>query len=308
MGIYDRDYIRQGPSFLGSFAERGLICKWLIGVNIVCFVLQLATRTLTSTGYDQPFTDAFLLDVGKVEQGQVWRLLTYAFLHDPFSFSHILFNMLFLWWFGSDVEDLYGPREFLAFYLSSALLGGIVFTLTHLKSGGECLGASGAVTTVLVLCALHYPTRVILVFFVLPVPIWIFVIFSVTMDLFHFVSRVQTAVAVEVHLAGAAFGYLYWKFQWRLTGLATGAIKWNKARSRPRLRVYREEEEPAATPVVPSTMTTTTTQPKPLEDDLLDDEVDAVLEKLSRVGKDNLTDNEKGILLRASEVFRRRRQ
>ena len=49
------------------------------------------------------------------------RLLSYAFLHDPGDIFHILFNMLFLWWFGSDVEDLYGPREFLSFYLTAAL-------------------------------------------------------------------------------------------------------------------------------------------------------------------------------------------
>ena len=304
MGIYDRDYIRQGPSFLGSFAERGLICKWLIGINIICFVLQLATRTFTQTSIDQPFTDAFILDVHKVEQGQVWRLLTYAFLH--FDIYHILFNMLFLWWFGSDVEDLYGPREFLSFYLLSAFLGGVVFTLTNLN-GGFCMGASGAITTVLVLCALHYPTRIILVFLVLPVPIWLFVIFSVTMDLFHFLGDVKDGVAVQVHLAGAAFGYLYWKFQWRLTNLFSGAIHWHKTRNRTRLRVYREEEEPTPEPVIPSAMATTT-KPMAIEDDLLEDEVDAVLEKLSRVGKENLTESERAVLLRASEVFRQRRK
>ena len=42
-----------------------------------------------------------------VKSGEVWRLLTYAFLHDPFSPLHIIFNMLFLWWFGSDVEDIF---------------------------------------------------------------------------------------------------------------------------------------------------------------------------------------------------------
>ncbi len=44
MGINDRDYVRrEGPSFLGMFAERGKVCKWLIGLNIVFFILQLLT-------------------------------------------------------------------------------------------------------------------------------------------------------------------------------------------------------------------------------------------------------------------------
>src|SRR5262249_46211361 len=121
MGIYDREYIRERPGFLGSFYERGLMCKWLIGINIVLFLLQLIARNAVRPELERlqgldPLTTALWLDPSKVLEGQFWRLLTYAFLHDTTTPLHILFNMLFLWWFGSDVEDLYGPREFLAFY------------------------------------------------------------------------------------------------------------------------------------------------------------------------------------------------
>src|SRR5262249_54912591 len=105
MGIYDRDYYRrEGPSFLGSLAEQGRVTNWLVGINIACFIVQVATRTV---GFDefglrevkQPFTDALLLDVPLVLKGEVWRLLTYAFLHDPNTIWHIVFNMLVLFWF-----------------------------------------------------------------------------------------------------------------------------------------------------------------------------------------------------------------
>src|SRR5208283_860447 len=141
-------------SFLDSFTNRGKVCKWLIIINISAFVLQLLTRQkeigLGGWWWKSAFTDAFILNVDAVLHGQVWRLLTYAFLHDPNSIWHIVFNMLFLWWFGSDVEDLYGPREFLAFYLVSAVLGGIAFVLLKMAEfpRPECLGASGAVTAV----------------------------------------------------------------------------------------------------------------------------------------------------------------
>jgi len=310
MGIYDREYIREGPSFLGSFAERGLICKWLIGINVGVFILQLITKTTDPlSGVSQePVTDALLLNSARVLHGEVWRLLTYAFLHDTLSPMHILFNMLFLWWFGSDVEDLYGPREFLGFYLVSAFLGGVVFVLTHLPSplnpyGGLCLGASGAVTAVLMVCAMHYPTRVILLFFFLPVPIWLFVAFSVTQDLFGLLGPNKNGVAVSVHLAGALFGFLYCKMQWRLTTWWPKLKTWRKRMSQPRLRVYHgEEEQPAAVPASPAPLV------KQEEEDQLEAKVDAVLEKLSRVGKENLTESEKEVLLRASEVFRRRRR
>jgi membrane associated rhomboid family serine protease len=92
--------------------------------------------------------------------------LTGAFLHSESSLWHILFNMLALWWFGTDVEDLYGHLEFLAYYLASAVAGNVAFVvahLAHLQAGAQALGASGAVTAVLLLCAMHFPTRVVLV-------------------------------------------------------------------------------------------------------------------------------------------------
>lgn len=301
MGIYDREYLREGPSFLGSFADRGVICKWLIATNVVCFLVQMITRD-PLTG-NQPFTFALDLDIENVRHGEIWRLLSYAFLHDPSDPLHILFNMLFLWWFGSDVEDLYGPREFLAFYLVSAFLGGIAFMLTHL-AGGVCLGASGAVTAVLVVCAMHYPTRIILLFFFLPVPIWLFVVFNVAQDLFGFLGGHAGRVAVQVHLAGALFGFVYYKLQWRLSGWWPQFQSFRKRISQPRLRVYRgeEEQEHATVPASPSALAAQE------DEEQLEAKVDAVLEKLSRVGRENLTDSEKEVLLRASEVFKRRRR
>jgi membrane associated rhomboid family serine protease len=301
MGIYDRDYVRrEGPSFLGSFTERGTVCKWLIIINIGAFVLQMVTRTADK----QPFTDAFVLDVPRVLHGEVWRLFTYAFLHSTGTVWHIVFNMLFLWWFGSDVEDLYGPREFLAIYCTSILLGGVAFVASMKfwyppDQMAPCLGASGAVTTVLVLCAIHYPTRIIYLFFFLPVPIWVFVIFSVAYDAFGFLGQVNSGTAVAVHLAGAAFGFAYHKFNWRLMTLWPQLRTWKRSRAKPRLRVYREEESP--TPV------TVAAPAAAAEDEQLEAKMDAILEKISRTGKDSLTDSERQLLLRASEVFKRRR-
>jgi membrane associated rhomboid family serine protease len=219
MGIYDRDYYRrEGPSYLGSFTDRGKVCKALILINIVVFVIQLMSRPpaevnemgLVERG-EGVFTGFFVMDVPKVLHGQVWRLLTYAFLHDPSSFLHIVFNMIFLWWFGSDVEDLYGFREFLTFYLAAAVVGGLAFVAAveaDLSKAAPMLGASGAVTAVLLLCALHYPTRIIYVFLI-PMPIWLFVVLQVAKDTFVLLGGPNTGVAVSAHLGGAVFGYAY---------------------------------------------------------------------------------------------------
>jgi membrane associated rhomboid family serine protease len=315
MGIYDREYYRkEGPSFLDAIVRRGTVCKWLIGVNVAFFVIQLMTQTVIRDPWTgqrftySPFTQALVLNVQDVLNGQVWRLLTYAFLHDPQSIWHIVFNMLFLWWFGSDLEDLYGPREFLVFYLAAALVGGVAFVATSfaghsgaVRLAPNCLGASGAVMAVLVLCAFHYPRRIIYLFFLLPIPIWVFVVGYVALDAFTLLSRQQTTVAVSVHLGGALFGFVYYKLQWRLTGWLPDLRGLRRRVSRPRLRLYREEEP--QTPVAVGI----TTAPPPPELDKLRAEMDAILEKISRVGKENITQHERDVLLRASELLRRRR-
>jgi membrane associated rhomboid family serine protease len=314
MGIYDRDYYRrEGPSFLASFTEHGKVCKWLIVINVVCFVIQLLT--MQRGGADEygmalprgsgAFTNFFVLDVDAVLHGQVWRLLTYAFLHSEYSLLHIVFNMLFLWWFGSDVEDLYGPREFLAVYLTAAVVSGLAFmlgSLAHVQLGSQCLGASGAVTAVLVLCAIHYPTRVIYMFYLVPVPIWLFVVFSVAQDLFGLLGGPNDRnVAFAGHLGGAAFGLLYYQMHWRLLNLVPNFSAWRRPRVRSRLRIYREEDEPA-TPVPVAAASPSNV------DEQLEARMDAVLQKVSNHGIESLTEQERSILLQASERLKHKRK
>jgi membrane associated rhomboid family serine protease len=331
MGIYDREYYRrEGPSFLEAFALRGQVCNWLIILNIAAYVIQLFTRVPARLPADWdgaplywepgPFTEALVLNVDAVLHGQVWRLLTYAFLHDPGVglnpggfYWHIIFNMLFLYWFGRDVEEMYGPREFLAFYLVAAVLGGVAFVAAGAVTGSQyCLGASGAVTAVMVLCALHFPHRTILLFFVLPIPLWVFVGFQVAQDSLLFLQQtaappgaphLKSTVAVTVHLGGAAFALLYYKMQWRLTRLWAGALTWKAQRSRPRLRVYREEEARPARPVAASAPPSGGGD----VDEQLEAKLDAVLEKVARSGQASLSESERAILLRASEIYKRRR-
>jgi hypothetical protein len=208
--------------------------------------------------------------------------------------------MLFLWWFGKDVETIYGPREFLAFYLVSAVAGGLAYSTLPLMQGLDtaCIGASGAVTAVMVVCACHFPQRVILLFFFLPVPIWLFVLFQVVQDTFTLIGAQRSPVAVACHLGGALFGFLYYKQQWRLLSLVSQLGAWRKQRSRPKLRVFRGEEDQHVMAGPPAGADV---------DEQLEAKLDAVLEKVARKGQESLTDSERKILLRASEIYKRRR-
>jgi hypothetical protein len=150
---------------------------------------------------------------------------------------------------------------------------------------------------VLVLCALHYPRKVILLFFILPVPIWVFVVYIVARDTFDFLGRTPNGIATSAHLGGAAFAYAYYKLHWRITSLWPSIQNWRQQRSRPRLRIHREEEvrEPVGITA------------RPPVDEHLEAEMDAILEKISRTGKESLTDREREVLLRASEIYRNKR-
>jgi membrane associated rhomboid family serine protease len=313
MGIYDRDYYRrEGPSYIGSFMERGKVCKWLVIINVVCFILQIFSAQLSPAVQNDPgdaeyspqpqkqiLTEIFDLDAKAVSEGQVWRLFTYAFLHG--GFMHILFNMLFLWWFGTDVEDLYGPVEFLTFYLVSAVVGALAYVAAWAAGVGSAnpvIGASGAVMAVMVVCAMHYPSRIIWVFF-LPIPIWFFVLFELMRDWVTFASHAQTTTAVGVHLGGGIFGFAYYELQWRLSGFFSGFKAVQRRRPRARLRVYREEvEAPAIDLSAPSGIDM---------NEQLEAKLDAVLEKVARFGQASLTESERQILLRASEVYKRKK-
>ncbi len=308
MGIYDRDYYRkEGPSFLDYFTSSGQVCKWLVVIHVVVYIVQLVTLN-PRPGFGEerygPFTSYLAMKPEQVfEHFQVWRLFTGMFLHGPENWLHIIWNMLFLWWFGRDLEDLYGHREFLSFYLGAGVISNFLWGVTGLWQpvGAQpiyplSLGASGAVTAVMVLCALHYPFRTILIMFVLPVPLWLWAVIRVGGDLFYFLQGVPLGVRISANLAGALFALLYYNLGWRFTSaLATFAGLMRRS-GRPKLRVYREEPTVA--------VAARSAGPR---DEQLEAKADAILEKVSRHGIDSLTPEERGILQRVSEQYKKRR-
>jgi membrane associated rhomboid family serine protease len=322
MGIYDRDYFRnEGPSFLGSFVGTGRVCMWLVAINAIVYLVQLVTFepggvqdvVLTRDGPEfvtrppsyGPVTEALAMKPREAFQGfQIWRFVTGMFLHSPSNFWHIVWNMLFLWVFGRDLEDLYGRREFLAFYLVAGILANIAWGILALWQAPDAfhvpmaLGASGAVMAVMVLCALLFPTRVIYLMFVLPVPYWAYVLILVVLDLSTVVRGIPTGVGVTAHLAGAAFGFIYWKTQMRILSLGGDFLSRARRGRRPRLRVLRDEE-PVLEAAAP---------PRPRVDPELARRADTILEKISRQGQDSLTEEEREVLRRASEEYKRRQQ
>jgi membrane associated rhomboid family serine protease len=141
-------------------------------------------------------------------RGEIWRAATYMWLHG--GGFHLLFNMLGLWMFGSEVAATWGVRRFLQYYLATGIGAGVVIALwqgaLQLISGGiggATLGASGALYGVLLASSLLWPDRTILLLFP-PIPLRALYMIPafLLMDLI-FLSR---QVSVIGHLGGALVG------------------------------------------------------------------------------------------------------
>ncbi len=125
--------------------DPGYVSKILIGLNVLAYIAQLASPGFTERFYNLGRAiDPATFQVIGVAEGEVYRLLTSAFLHDDQRFFHILLNMYALYLFGPAVEGALGRVRFVALYLVSAL-GGSAVSYAFSNPAQPSLGASGAV-------------------------------------------------------------------------------------------------------------------------------------------------------------------
>jgi membrane associated rhomboid family serine protease len=197
-----------------------------------------------------------------------------------------------LFFLGNDVEENYGSKEFLRLYLAMLIFASLAWNVVNKLNGADTLasmyGASGAIAGVVVLYALNFPHRTILLFFVIPMPAWLFGVLAIVLDISGALGGYgENNIAYAAHLSGAAFALLYYHQGWRLSRLTEGRFSWLKIpfRSKPHLRVHKPSEE--------------------TETDL-SREVDRILEKIFREGESNLTAEERHTLEKASRKYQRR--
>jgi len=181
--------------------------KMLILVNGGVFLAQLVAGDALQVPFRLDTAHPF----------QLWRYVTYMFLHSPANVFHLLFNMFALWMFGSDMEDYFGGRQFLRYYFFTGAGAGLTVAVLDLATGQRSMviGASGAVFGILLAFGVVYAERVItlLLFFVFPVSMKAkhFVIIIGAIEFFYGISPGSSGVAHFAHLGGAAFGLLYLK-------------------------------------------------------------------------------------------------
>ena len=288
MGIHDRDYYRGDEPrgfFLGG--DRSMVVNLLL-VNVGVFLADVLLFNNELSGWLSLQASLFR------EPWNFWQLLTYGFAHDPHSVWHIGVNMLVLWFFGREVEVIYGKRLFLQLYLTLLVISGFCWVATENllfhRNETSCVGASGAVFGMVLVFVLHFPTRLIYIWGILPIPVWVLVALYLMEDFMGIRNSLQdesnrSQIGHAAHLAGAACGALFYKTRWTLFSFVPQKLIKRGFKARPKLRLHSPEED----------------------DRLLSERVDSILEKISREGEASLTKEERRTLEDASRRYQRRR-
>jgi membrane associated rhomboid family serine protease len=238
MGLHDRPYWKDaaGAEPEGGFM-RGLsvglpkpskAVKWLLIINAAAFVLQLAL----GKSLQAPLN--FWLGATAGGFWQVWRYLTFQFLHDTSNLWHIALNMLGLYMFGTPLEESWGSRPFLRFYLSCGAAAGLLYVIVGAILGKDSwvplIGASGGVFGILLACAVLLPDlKLILVVFPVPVRLAAVIIFGGM--ILYLLSSLRAGVysgnfwSQVAHLGGAGMAAMWLWVIPRFGGAAQGAIR-----------------------------------------------------------------------------------
>ena len=178
------------------------VVRWLLILNIGIFILQMA------------FLDRYIPVLGLVPadflgRGYLWQIVTYMFLHG--NFLHILFNMLFLWMMGSEIERHWGSREFLKYYLVTGCGAGLVNVIVHPGLTTPTIGASGAIFGLIIAFALAFPEREILLYFFIRMKAKYFAVLVGGLEILALLLMPRAPIARFAHLGGLLIGYLYIK-------------------------------------------------------------------------------------------------
>jgi membrane associated rhomboid family serine protease len=291
------------PSMFGGFSFFPPVIKMLLIVNTAVFALLWFFGNFTLDGI--MLSNVFNEYLGLMPVGHgfyPWQLLTYQFMHA--NIMHLLFNMVFgLWMFGMEVENMWGSKKFLTFYLACGIVAGIAQLILAplLQSssivdiygrGIPTVGASGAVYGVLIAFGMLFPDRYIFIYFLLPIKAKYFVMVLIAIGV---LSVGQSGVANLAHLGGALAGYVYIVYDRRRFGIrqsVRNATGWFSPKPKQSQSEYQDVVEAKVFDI---------REGKKDDRSDLQKRIDDILDKISQSGYQSLTEEEKKILFEASK-------
>jgi membrane associated rhomboid family serine protease len=249
----------------------------LLIINFGVFVLQAVTGDVGARGGYGTITE--WLGAVAADWWQVWRLVTFQFLHG--GVMHLVFNMIGLYFLGMYLERAWGTARFIRFYLTCGAIAGLshyALMAVNGTTGVPLVGASGGVFAVIAACAILFPQiKLILLFF--PVPIRLAAILFFVIAGLNLLTGGGSAISHAAHFGGMVAGGL-----WVLVGPKVGDIK-VETRQRVKEGAWKRKIEAEARE---------------------QEEIDAILQKIRRDGIGSLTSKEKRTLQQATEKQRQR--
>lgn len=300
--------------FKAEFAKRDNTLIQLILVNLVVFVIILLLKITLYFGevahvYGWVLTHLSLPASLYSFAYKPWTLFTNFFVHE--GVFHILFNMLFLYWFGSLVEEYIGGRRLLSLYILGGLAGGVTFmflynVLPYFSASlpsASLYGASGAVYAIIVGAATLLPEHTFSLLLIGPVRIKYIALFYILLSMAELVG--SNPGGNIAHLAGALLGFVFVRSLRNGTDLgapvnATADFFTKLFKKKTQVRVsYKREASPA-----PSSRSFYVSGQKPTASATAmpnQDEIDAILDKISKSGYESLSKEEKQRLYKASQ-------
>ncbi len=313
---------RFGGSPLSMFPP---VIKWLLGINVLIFLLDtvilpglkiasVGIETSTGVHYVSYLSIYGSLRPIDSEWFGIWQYFTYMFLHG--GFTHIFFNMIVLWMFGVELEQMWGSKRFLVYYILCGLGAGVIHSVITLlmNTGAPTVGASGAIMGVMIAFGLTFPDRLIFIMFFLPMRAKYAVLLVAGVDLYLGIFRGGDGIAHFAHLGGALVGYLLLKFGSnnvpfpglfnRSAGNNLGTeptiISFDRSARRPQPDPQIIEARHRDVQHTPSRGT----GPAPMDFGDNQARIDQILDKISVSGYQNLTEEEKAMLQEASKKMR----
>jgi membrane associated rhomboid family serine protease len=280
--------------------------QWLLALNIGVYFLQLTLFR------PDAIYSALALDPARFPTAW-WTVLTYMFVHAWL--AHLAFNMFTLWMFGPRLEHVWGTRSFVQFYLWCGLGGAIA----HLAFAhhSAVIGASGAISGVLVAYALRWPDEEVYLFGVIPMKSRWLIAAMIGMNIIFALSP-SSGIDWTAHIGGMAFGWIFLKLS-SLGGL-TRVRGWVSAlpeesedmpRAVPRNRSPSRDQARGVDEVVARSNAMVLRESKPLQHVPKQESpkeyaarVNRVLDKISQQGIDSLTRDEKRLLEEMSRKLR----
>ena len=284
------------------------VIKNLLIINGVVFLLQLVMQGLTFQGIPGAYIVDHWFALNPIGNNfQIWQLITYQFMHG--SFTHILFNMFALWMFGIEIENLWGSKKFLYYYLLCGVVAGLFqIFLTPLLTGltAPTIGASGAVYGVLIAFGVIFPNRYIFLYFFIPIKAKYLITFMILFE--FFAISPGSSIAHVAHLGGALAGFIFILLDKNTDAAIKNIFGGSSIRMKKPYNPFggiKDAFRHKGGDVQEANFYEIKDQNKDdKKDEISQEEIDKILDKISQSGYQNLTAKEKKILFEASKKMK----